>query len=107
MFKGTETRTAKEISEIIDNEGGIINAYTGRDITVYYVQMLSNRLKEGIEVLSDMFINSTFSEENLEKERNVIIEEIRMYDDIPEEIIHDRIYKYVVMEFKQIVFLEL
>ena len=90
MFKGTKTKSAKDISEIIDNEGGIINAYTGKEKTVYYVQMLSNRLKEGIEVLTDMFLNSTFSEENLEKEKNVVIEEIRMYDDIPEEIVHDR-----------------
>lgn len=90
MFKGTKAKSAKDISEIIDNEGGIINAYTGKENTVYYVQMLSNRLKEGIEVLTDMFLNSTFSEENLEKEKNVVIEEIRMYDDIPEEIVHDR-----------------
>ena len=90
MFKGTKTKSAKDISEIIDNEGGVINAYTGKENTVYYVQMLSNRLKEGIEVLTDMFLNSTFSEENLEKEKNVVIEEIRMYDDIPEEIVHDR-----------------
>lgn len=90
MFKGTKTKSAKDISEIIDNEGGIINAYTGKENTVYYVQMLSNRLKEGIEVLTDMFLNSTFSEENFEKEKNVVIEEIRMYDDIPEEIVHDR-----------------
>lgn len=96
MFKGTETRTAKEISEIIDNEGGMINAYTSRDLTVYYIQMLSNKIGTGIDVLSDMFMNSTFSEENLEKERNVIIEEIRMYDDIPEEIIHDENVKYAV-----------
>ena len=96
MFKGTETRTAKEISEIIDNEGGMINAYTSRDLTVYYIQMLSNKIATGIDVLSDMFMNSTFSEENLEKERNVIIEEIRMYDDIPEEIIHDENVKYAV-----------
>lgn len=96
MFKGTETRTAKEISEIIDNEGGMINAYTSRDLTVYYIQMLSNKIGTGIDVLSDMFMNSTFSEENLEKERNVIIEEIRMYDDIPEEIIHDENIKYAV-----------
>lgn len=96
MFKGTETRTAKEISEIIDNEGGMSNAYTSRDLTVYYIQMLSNKIGTGIDVLSDMFMNSTFSEENLEKERNVIIEEIRMYDDIPEEIIHDENVKYAV-----------
>ena len=90
MFKGTKTKSAKDISETIDNEGGIINAYTGKENTVYYVQMLSNRLKEGIEVLTDMFLNSTFTEENLEKEKNVVIEEIRMYEDIPEETVHDQ-----------------
>ena len=90
MFKGTKTKSAKDISEIIDNEGGIINAYTGKENTVYYVQMLSNRLKQGIEILTDMFLNSTFSEENLEKEKGVVIEEIRMYEDIPEETVHDQ-----------------
>ncbi len=96
MFKGTKTKSAKDISEIIDNEGGNINAYTGKENTVYYVQMLSGRLKKGIEILTDMFLNSTFSEENLEKEKNVVIEEIRMYDDIPEEIIHDRNAAFVI-----------
>lgn len=90
MFKGTKTKSAKDISEIIDNEGGIINAYTGKENTVYYVQMLSNKLRNGIEVLTDMFLNSTFSEESLEREKNVVIEEIRMYEDIPEETVHDQ-----------------
>ncbi len=90
MFKGTTTRSAKEISEAIDNVGGIINAYTSKEITSYYVQMLSNRLDIGIDILTDMFLNSTFTNENMEKERNVIIEEIRMYEDIPEEVVHER-----------------
>lgn len=89
LFKGTATRSAKDISEEIDNEGGIINAYTSRDVTCYYIQMLSNKLEKGIEILSDMLINSTFLPEELEKERNVIIEEIKMYEDIPEEVIHE------------------
>lgn len=96
MFKGTTNRSAKEISEEIDNEGGMINAYTSRDMTCYYIQMLSNKINKGIEILSDMFLNSTFTEENLEKERNVIIEEIRMYEDIPEEIIHDENIKFAL-----------
>ena len=96
MFKGTTNRTAKEISEEVDNEGGMINAYTSRDTTCYYIQMLSNKIEKGVEILSDMFANSTFTEENLEKERNVIIEEIRMYEDIPEETIHDENIKFAV-----------
>ena len=73
MFKGTKTRTAKDISEIIDNEGGIINAYTGKENTVYYVQMLSDSIGKGIEILTDMFLNSVFSHEILKKERYVIM----------------------------------
>ena len=96
MFKGTTNRTAKDISEEVDNEGGMINAYTSRDTTCYYIQMLSNKVEKGVEILSDMFANSTFTEENLEKERNVIIEEIRMYEDIPEETIHDENIKFAV-----------
>lgn len=89
MFKGTKTRSAKEISELIDNEGGMMNAYTSREMTVYYVKLLSSKLEVAIDVLSDMMLNSTFTEENIEKERNVIIEEIRMYEDSPEDTIHD------------------
>jgi len=89
MFKGTSKRTAKELSEQIDDVGGNINAYTGKETTAYYIQLLSSRLEVGIDVLSDMFLNSTFSDENLEKEKKVVIEEINMYEDIPEEKVHD------------------
>lgn len=89
MFKGTESRTAKEISEFVDNEGGMMNAYTSREMTVYYVKLLSSKLDIALEILSDMMLHSTFTEENIEKERNVIIEEIRMYEDSPEDTIHD------------------
>ncbi|OQY41369.1 MAG: peptidase M16 [Fusobacteriia bacterium 4572_74] len=89
MFKGTKRRTAKELSEQIDDVGGNINAYTGKEITAYYIQLLSSRLEVGIDILSDMFLNSTFSDENLEKEKKVVIEEINMYGDIPEEKVHD------------------
>ena len=96
MFKGTETRTSKELSEIIDNEGGISNAYTSKEVTAYYVQMLSNKLEVGIDILNDMFMNSTFSKESLEKEKNVVIEEIKMYEDIPEEKVHDENSSYAL-----------
>jgi len=89
MFKGTKTRTAKELSEEIDDIGGNINAYTSKETTAYYIQLLSSRLEVGIEILGDMFLNSTFTEENLNKEKKVIIEEINMYEDIPEEMVHD------------------
>lgn len=90
MFKGTEKRTAKEISEYIDYEGGNMNAFTSREFTGYYIKMLSSKIDIAIEVFSDMLINSTFSQENIDKERNVIIEEIKMYEDIPEEVVHEK-----------------
>lgn len=96
LFKGTKKRNAKEISEIIDDCGGSMNAYTSRDTTCYYVKMLTDELPLTLDVFTDMFLNSTFSEENLEKERNVILEEIKMYEDIPEETIHDLNLRYAL-----------
>lgn len=96
LFKGTKTRSAKDISEEIDNEGGIINAYTSAEKTVYYIQMTSNSLEKGIEILNDMFLNSTFTKENIDRERNVIIEEIKMYDDIPEEVVHEENLRFAI-----------
>lgn len=96
MFKGTETRSSKEISEVIDNEGGITNAYTSKEVTAYYVQMLSNKLEIGIDILNDMFMNSKFSEDALEREKNVVVEEIKMYEDIPEEKVHDENSSYAL-----------
>lgn len=96
MFKGTEKRSAKDISEEIDNIGGMINAYTSKENTVYYVQVLSSKIDVGVDILSDMFLNSTFTTENLDKERNVIIEEIKMYEDIPEETVHDENVKFAI-----------
>ena len=96
MFKGTKKRTAKEISEYVDFEGGAINAYTARDKTCYYIKMMSSKIDIAIDVLTDMLLNSTFEEENIEKERNVIIEEIKMYDDIPEEVVHDKAMEFAI-----------
>lgn len=90
LFKGTKTRTAKEISEFVDFEGGMINAYTSRNTTCYYIKLMASKIDVGLDILTDMFLNSAFDEENIEKERNVIIEEIRMYEDIPEEVVHEK-----------------
>ena len=97
MFKGTTTRTAKKLSEEIDDIGGNINAYTSKETTAYYIQLLSSRLDIGIDILGDMFLNSTFTDENLEKEKKVVIEEINMYEDIPEEKVHDLNSTYAII----------
>jgi len=80
-FKGTTTKTAKQLAEQIENLGGYMNAYTSNEVTAYYVGLLPKDWKTGIDFLSDILQNSTFPEEELEKERNVILEELsRSYD---------------------------
>jgi predicted Zn-dependent peptidase len=96
MFKGTKKRNAKEISEAIDDVGGQINAYTSKEITAYYTVLLSQHADIGIDLLSDIILNSTFDEENLEKEKKVVIEEINMYEDVPEDLVHDLNSQFVI-----------
>lgn len=89
LFKGTEKRTAAEIAESLDAVGGQLNAFTTKEFTCYYAKTLDEHLDLAIDVLTDMFFNATFSEKAIEKERGVIEEEIRMYEDTPDELIHD------------------
>lgn len=96
LFKGTKTRSAMMISEEIDDVGGHINAFTSKETTGYYVTILSEHIEKAVEILSDIYLNSTFPEEEIEKEKKVVIEEIRMYEDIPEEKIHDENSEFVL-----------
>lgn len=89
LFKGTERRTAKEIAESIDFIGGQLNAFTGKECTCFYTKTLDNHADIAIDVLSDMLFHSTFSEKDIETEKRVILEEIGMYEDSPEELVHD------------------
>ena len=89
FFKGTATRSAKEIAESFDSIGGQVNAFTSKEYTCYYAKVLDTHAQFALDVLADMFFNSTFDEEELNKERNVVLEEIKMYDDTPDDIVHD------------------
>ncbi|NLN15725.1 MAG: insulinase family protein [Firmicutes bacterium] len=89
MFKGTSTRSAREIAELIDAAGGQLNAFTGKERTCYYARILDEQLPMAAELLADMFLNSVFDPEEMEKEKNVVIEEIRMCEDSPDELVHD------------------
>lgn len=93
LFKGTEKRSAQEIAESFDSIGGNLNAFTSKEYTCYYAKVLDEHTEVGLEILSDMFFNSKFDEEELNRERNVVIEEIRMYEDTPDDQIHDLIAK--------------
>lgn len=89
FFKGTETRpTTKEIVEAIDNVGGEFNAFTGEEYTGYYVKVASPHLQTAADVVSDILLRPLFPAEEIERERGVIIEEIRMYTDMPMRHIH-------------------
>ncbi len=84
FFKGTETRaTAQEIAEAIDNVGGEFNAFTGEEYTGYYVKVAAEYLHRGAEVVSDILLRPLFPQDEIDRERGVITEEIRMYTDMP------------------------
>ncbi|SVD16077.1 uncharacterized protein METZ01_LOCUS368931, partial [marine metagenome] len=88
-FKGTTSKSALQIAETIENVGGDINAYTSKEITAYYVKLLADDLPYGIDILTDILQNSTFAKDELDRERGVIIQEIGMYLDTPDDMIFD------------------
>jgi len=89
FFKGTKKRSAKDIAIEIDSLGGELNAFTSRETTTFYIKVLDEYLEGGLDLLSDIFLNSTFPEEDIEKEKKIIKEEIKMIEDTPDDYIHD------------------
>lgn len=89
VFKGTKTRTARAIAEAFDRVGGHVNAFTSKEYTCFYAKVLDEHTPLALEILHDMFFNSVFAVEELEKEKQVIIEEIRMVEDTPDDFVHD------------------
>ncbi|MBQ9081007.1 MAG: insulinase family protein [Clostridia bacterium] len=89
QFKGTQKRNAKEISDAFDNIGAQVNAFTGKDITCYYSKATASHAAEAFEILSDLFLNSTVPEEEAVREKGVIVEEIAMNEDTPEDLCLD------------------
>lgn len=90
LFKGTPTRDARAIAEVIEDVGGDMNAYTGHEMTAYYMHLLKDDLDLGFEVLADILQNSTMPEEEVERERGVILQEIKMYQDSPDRLVFDQ-----------------
>lgn len=93
IFKGTERYSAKDIADVFDGIGGNVNAFTSKEYTCYYAKVLDEHVPIAVDVLSDMFFRSTLAADDLAKEKNVIIEEISMYEDTPDDIVHDMIAK--------------
>ncbi len=89
LFKGTSRRDAHEIACEIDAVGGILNAFTSREYSCYYAKILGESLPLALELLADLVLDSVFAPEELEKERRVILQEISMIHDAPEELVHE------------------
>ncbi len=89
LFKGTNRRSPQQIAKEIDAVGGVLNAFTSKEFSSFYAKVLTEHLPVALDLLFDLFLNSRFSVEELEKERQVIVQEINMIEDTPDEYIHD------------------
>jgi predicted Zn-dependent peptidase len=89
LFKGTEKRTAFDIAKEIDSVGGTLNAFTGREYTCFYAKVIDRNLPLAIDLLSDIFLHSLMDSKDVERERMVILQEIKMVEDTPDDYIHD------------------
>lgn len=96
MFKGTKKRTARQLAEAFDEIGGQVNAFTSKELTCYYAKVLDQHFSAALEILADMFFGSMLPDEEIEKEQKVVIEEIRMVEDTPDDLVHDLLAKAVM-----------
>jgi len=89
VFKGTESRSAHDIAREIDSVGGMLNGFTEKEYTCFHAKVLEQHWTLAIELLSDIFLNSIFDPNEIERERNVVLQEIKMVEDTPDDYIHD------------------
>ena len=89
LFKGTKNRSAFEIASAIDSVGGMMNAFTGKELTSFYIKIPDYHLPMAVDLLADIFINSCFDEKEIRKEQSVVLQEINMTEDSPDDYIHD------------------
>src|SRR5437879_9366255 len=89
LFKGTRKRTAAQIAEQIDAVGGVLNAFTGKEYTCYYAKVLGADLPMTTELLADHFLESVFDPAEVDRERQVVLQEISQAEDTPDDFIHD------------------
>ncbi len=93
VFKGTEKRSAQHIAIAFDALGGQVNAFTTKECTCYYMKVLDEKLQTGVSILADMFMHSLFAQKELELERGVVLEEIDMYEDSPEDVVTEKLFE--------------
>ncbi len=95
LFKGTKTRSKFEIAHFLESRGGAMNAYTTKEYTKIFARILCGNLKDAIEIISDIIINSQFSDEEIAKEKSVVLDEIQDSLDTPAELIHNKFYEKI------------
>jgi predicted Zn-dependent peptidase len=89
VFKGTATRTAEEIARTVDSVGGQMDAFTTKEHTCFYVQVLDEHLPLAVDLLTDILLHPLFNADELEREKSVVLQEIKMVEDTPDDVIHD------------------
>src|SRR5690242_1230543 len=89
VFKGTASRTAQDIARTLDSIGGHSDAFTTKENTCFYVQVLDEHLPLAVDLLTDILLRPLFDAEELEREKQVVLQEIRMVEDTPDDVIHD------------------
>jgi predicted Zn-dependent peptidase len=89
LFKGTATRSAEDIAQEIDSIGGQLDAFTAKEYASYYIKVLDDHLPTAIDLLSDIVMNPRLDPEDIEKEKKVILEEIKMVEDTPDDLVHE------------------
>lgn len=95
MFKGTQKRSALQIADEMDGLGGHLNAFTDKEFTCYYSKVLKEHLPVALEILSDMVLYSVYDPEEIEREKNVVLEEIKRHRDTPEDEVHDLVAEII------------
>ncbi len=98
LFKGTKSRTGKEIAEVFDTIGGDLNAFTSKECTCYHAKVLDNHLEVAISVISEMLSSPTLAEDDIKKEQGVVLDEIGMAEDTPDDVSYDLIAKVIFGE---------
>src|ERR1035437_4355845 len=89
LFKGTATRSAEDIAQAIDSIGGQLDAFTSKEYASYYIKVLDEHLPLAIEILSDIVMNPAFSADDIQREKKVVVEEIKMVEDTPDDLVHE------------------
>jgi predicted Zn-dependent peptidase len=89
LFKGTTHRSAEDIAQQVDSIGGQLDAFTSKEYAGYYVKVLDEHLEQAVDIISDLVINPTFEPEEIEREKKVILEEIKMVEDTPDDLVHE------------------